>query len=51
MWYTTTIDGSPAFMFFDGENRVCFPAEENFYGWKDKYLAWVAEGNEAQTWE
>ena len=48
MWYKTTINGVPAFMFFDGEHRVCFPVGENPMGWGDRYLAWVAEGNIAE---
>ena len=50
MWYTTKINDRPALMYFTGDVRVVFDLDDNPMGWKDKYEAWLAEGNTPEPW-
>ena len=50
MWYTTTLNDEPAVMYRTDEKCVIFALTESPLYWREKYLAWVTEGNEAEPW-
>lgn len=51
MWYTTTMHGEPAIMYFTGDKRVCFMESGECLPWSDLYKQWLAEGNTPEPWE
>lgn len=50
MWYKTKLGDQDAIMWLTNKERIVFVLDAEASGWRDKYLAWVAEGNEAEPW-